>query len=369
MQQCPFCSSQIQEGLGACPYCNENLLRPQEPAPPPSKATEPASPPPSPPPADIPPAPATTGEAKRPCPHCGESIDTGATICKYCGLNTVPPSGHRPPDRRPCPFCAETILASSRLCRYCGSDVTRAPDPNAKRPCPHCKEPIAATDLTCRYCGNDARVAKASGPRHIDWEDTKRNVFARWWTTWAGSQFGADRFWSVAPFEGGYGPPTKFVMFMTVQYLILAAACFVPFGILMLLGVTADSRASANVAQGVGIALLVIVVGVPLVIGLSVVLAYMVAGLTHLFVMLLGGKRDLEATYRVTSYALGTYVWQMIPYAGVLVHLVFHLLACTHGLAHAHGLSKGRAFAAAFLPVVTFCGLLAAGIGGLIALG
>ncbi len=55
-------------------------------------------------------------ERARICPYCAETINAGASVCKWCDRLLQ--------DDRPCPFCCEPILTTAVKCRYCGSLVT-----------------------------------------------------------------------------------------------------------------------------------------------------------------------------------------------------------------------------------------------------
>ena len=81
------------------------------------------------------------------------------------------------------------------------------------------------------------------------------------------------------------------------------------------------------------------------------------AAITHLMLMLLGGgQKGWTATFRVLAYAMTSSLFLLIPLVGGLINFVAGLIFQTIGLADVHGMSRGRAFAAIFLPLVVCCG-------------
>ncbi|TPW12333.1 MAG: hypothetical protein FD129_1484 [bacterium] len=87
------------------------------------------------------------------------------------------------------------------------------------------------------------------------------------------------------------------------------------------------------------------------------------AGITHLMLMLLGGGRQgWTATFRVASYSMVSSLFMLIPIAGGLLNFVASLIFQTHGLAVVHGMSRGRAFVALFLPLIVCCGCFMLGM-------
>lgn len=81
------------------------------------------------------------------------------------------------------------------------------------------------------------------------------------------------------------------------------------------------------------------------------------AAITQLMLLLLGGgQKGWTATFRVLSYSMTSSLLLLIPLVGGLLSFVAGLIFQTHGLAVVHGMTRGRAFAAIFLPILVCCG-------------
>ena len=97
--------------------------------------------------------------------------------------------------------------------------------------------------------------------------------------------------------------------------------------------------------------------------------AFISAGVVHLALILVGGaKRPFEATFRVACYAGGsTAILQLLPICGAFISSIWNFIAMVIGLSEVHGIGRGRAALAVLLPSIVCCGLLVAGVIGLVA--
>ncbi len=119
------------------------------------------------------------------------------------------------------------------------------------------------------------------------------------------------------------------------------------------------------VGLGAGSIALLFVIPVLVLVGL-----FIVSGLVHLCLILVGGARhSFETTFRTLSFAHGsTGVLQMVPVCGGLIACVWGLIVVCIGLARAHEIDTGKAILAVFLTFFLCCGggvLLALLFGGL----
>ncbi len=79
---------------------------------------------------------------------------------------------------------------------------------------------------------------------------------------------------------------------------------------------------------------------------------FVMSGVYHLCVLLVGGKGGFASTLKVLAYASGAMVLEVIPLLGVPVFWFYALYLYTIGFRELHKISTARAFVAAILPVV-----------------
>lgn len=90
---------------------------------------------------------------------------------------------------------------------------------------------------------------------------------------------------------------------------------------------------------------------------LATVLSFLLAGILHLLLMLVGGaNHGFFATYRVYCYAVGTSsLAGLIPICGGIVDMVWGIVLAIIGIAIAHRTTHARAALAVLLPLVLGC--------------
>jgi hypothetical protein len=187
--------------------------------------------------------------------------------------------------------------------------------------------------------------------------------------------FSPTDFFKAMPTTGGLWGPLAFGLI--VGYLGLAVSAIYQavfrafFGTALFrdLGRSPELSRYAAFFQG-GAGLVVELLLGPL---LLLVVLFVGAGITHLFLMLLGGaKRGFEATFRVYCFIQAAAVFSLLPFCGSLIHFVYQLVLAILGIACAHGIGKGTAAAAVLLPGFILCcccaGALAVFFGGIASL-
>jgi len=80
----------------------------------------------------------------------------------------------------------------------------------------------------------------------------------------------------------------------------------------------------------------------------------------HLCLMLVGGaKESIETTFKVLGYCQGaTGPLNLVPFVGGFAAFIWTLVCLIVGLAEAHGISRGKAALAVFLPMIVCCCLV-----------
>ena len=85
---------------------------------------------------------------------------------------------------------------------------------------------------------------------------------------------------------------------------------------------------------------------------------FLVSGVLHLCLMILGGARKpFETTFRVVCFSSGsTYLLSMVPFCGGFIAAVWNIVLECIGLARAHEIDTGKAVLAVLLPIIVCCG-------------
>jgi hypothetical protein len=105
--------------------------------------------------------------------------------------------------------------------------------------------------------------------------------------------------------------------------------------------------------MGIGILLFIVLVPVMMIVGM-----FLISGILHLCLMIVGGaKKPFETTFRVVCFSSGsTYLLSMIPFCGGMIAGVWNIVLECIGLARAHEIDTGKAVMAVLLPIIVCCG-------------
>jgi hypothetical protein len=164
------------------------------------------------------------------------------------------------------------------------------------------------------------------------------------------------------PVDGRLGPPTMFVLMLQLTAGLISTIVSVMLEFPSLTQTWARSEELRNITLPVWL----IVIAFPFVyvlsVGISLGFNFLVAGIHHLVLMLLGGaNKGYDATYKVICYSYSAQVFNLIWCAPAA--LVFYFIASIIGLSKVHGTEGWKAAVAMLAPVILCCLLV---VGGLI---
>jgi hypothetical protein len=95
-----------------------------------------------------------------------------------------------------------------------------------------------------------------------------------------------------------------------------------------------------------------VLLGIPYVL----IRMFVMAGLTHLCLMLLGGaSRGFEATFRAAAYSEAASVLAVLPFCGCFVVPLYRLVVMVIGVKEAQQIAYGKAIVGVLLPLVLVC--------------
>jgi hypothetical protein len=183
---------------------------------------------------------------------------------------------------------------------------------------------------------------------------------------------GPTAFFRAMPVTGGIGSPLVYGLIIGYAGLVISA--IYDFVLESVMGSSLSrfgggSEAMAGVmpylagAMGLGMKL---ILG-PFLLAISLLV---LSGIVHLALMVLGGgARGFEATFRVACYSEAAALLNIIPVCGGVIAPIVMVVLMIIGISEAHGTTRGRAAAAVLLPIVLCCCcLLIPLVGGLASL-
>jgi hypothetical protein len=232
--------------------------------------------------------------------------------------------------------------------------------------CPHCQYPLTEPPPRfCPSCGSDLGLAPAAPPpvpgagiTGTPWERRRSIGFGSALAETAQKVLTSpEAFFRAMPVTGGIGDPLLYGLIVSYVGLVAGAVYSAVFNVtfgsaLAGLGERPEFAHLLPFVQG-GAGLVVNLVMGPIFIAVGL---FLWSGILHLLLMLLGGgARGFEATFRVVAYASTTNLIQIVPMCGGLIGAVYGLVLAIIGLSAAHGDSKGKAAAAVLIPVLLCC--------------
>jgi hypothetical protein len=158
-------------------------------------------------------------------------------------------------------------------------------------------------------------------------------------------------FFKGMPKTGGFGEP------LTFAAINFAIAGFIA-GVFSALGITLDLLMGTGMAgtpfggvASVAAGFLAIII-MPIATAIAgVIMLFIGAVIMHVLLLIVGGKGNYEATFRVLAYISALALISWIPIVGILVSL-YGLFLGIVGFSEAHQITRGKAAVAVFIPVV-----------------
>jgi hypothetical protein len=145
-------------------------------------------------------------------------------------------------------------------------------------------------------------------------------------------------------------PTTFFLALLVVQGALgyLFYAIYLPF-------VLSSSQAQ-NTGISIGVAEVVLPFVILLGIALNIGLNFVVAGIYHLILSMLGGAtKGYEATYKVLCYANSSLLFGFVPCVGIFAAIAFYYISSIIGLQKTHGSETWKPVVAMILPGALCC--------------
>jgi hypothetical protein len=171
----------------------------------------------------------------------------------------------------------------------------------------------------------------------------------RYWQTWKEVIADPFGFFNKVPKEKWYKKPTLFFLKTTALSLLLNILFMLLFTSSELLNDPSFQSLFASI--GSGILTLIIIALFPFIILFSWGMLFLVVGLIHLFIKLVGGKSDYNATFKLTCYSYAPSLLSFVPVLGIIAYIYSVVLQVigTHKL---HNITLGKSALAILLPII-----------------
>jgi phage FluMu protein Com len=218
-----------------------------------------------------------------------------------------------------------------------------------------------------------------SGRIGLPWE-AKKQSFGSWWETMTLIIGSPSRAFSMMRQQGGLGGPLIYTIIGSGIPVLVVMLFAIPIGLIIAVIAAQEGGAQGGGAVlGVGAVVLVaVLVGAAAgIVILTQILMFIMAGIYHLCLMMVGGARQpYETTFRVACYAQGAmaplgFLRGLIPYLGGFIHMIWMIVLLIIGIARAHEIPTGKAALAVLLPFgvcfVLWVGFIALMVAGAVA--
>lgn len=249
--------------------------------------------------------------------------------------------------KRYCKNCGKVSESETEIkfCAHCGAEFEPIGEPSQQPETPMA-QPSGSAGGEEKYCA---------------WEDKARlGFFGALFETWKESLFNPVQFFRRMPVSGGIGNPLIYGIILgmigvifSMMYQQFWGHFFDPSRFYPFMGRDFDWQMYDLTHQIESIWMLIGLIISPIIITVAFFIA---SGIFHLILLLFGwNKENFEATFRVIAYSEGAYFFEIIPFIGSIVSLVWAVVLYIIGLKEVHRLTVGQAILVVFLPLVLFC--------------
>jgi len=232
--------------------------------------------------------------------------------------------------------------------------------------CPRCQERFEVLPNTVRRASAPSErgdldssnsVARVKRRYQCPWEARSRlGLWRGIYQTLKAVLFSPEDLFRNGKFEAGIREPLAYGLLLGSMGAMISL--FWQF--LMLAGGIAALDEPAVGRMAMSVVFLIVLVFVPLFVLVSM---FMYSGVLHLFLLLVrGGPRGFEATFRVVAYSQATQVWALIPFLGGWVAGIWQLVVQIIGLREIHETSYGRVIVAFLIPVAILLAVVVVGV-------
>ncbi len=260
--------------------------------------------------------------------------------------------------RSSCPRCSAPLLASDVVCPFCGYPLSATPvaeqaPPSRLEAAPPEPERFASPPPESVGPSPDVAAVATEPPPWERWRQF--GFFTALWLTWRESVFRPVEFFRRLPPRAGYGSPLGFAVIVTVFGLFFSFYWS-----------TVEGAVSGTLEQGLAVELIgglvTLLFGLALVMPLYVGLLFASVAIIHVgFVIVGGGRRGYEATFRAVAYASSPVAFSVFPFFGPLLSLIWGMVLIYVGVREVQRTTNGRAtlgFLIPFLAVLALAVLL-----------
>lgn len=163
-------------------------------------------------------------------------------------------------------------------------------------------------------------------------ENSNQSYFVKWFEVWKAVVANPVQFFANMPKSGGLKEPLIFALVLLCILSLLTVVSGIFFGQFNQVG-----------PMGAFVPVFVIVFGI--------FWLFVMSGILHLFVMMVGGKNGFEATFRVMAYVKAIDVFTAIPYGSFVVG-IWAIALLYIGIKAAHELDMPKALIAVLSPFI-----------------